>query len=33
MDTLMRMQNSYDIARPREREKLITVRRYRRREA
>src|SRR5262245_7172856 len=30
MDTLMRMQSSYDIARTREREKLITVRRYRR---
>jgi addiction module HigA family antidote len=30
MDTLMRMQSSYDIVRTREREKLITVRRYRR---
>jgi addiction module HigA family antidote len=30
MDTLMRMQASYDIARTRQREKLITVRRYRR---
>jgi antitoxin HigA-1 len=29
MDTLMRMQSSYDIARTREREKQITVRRYR----
>jgi addiction module HigA family antidote len=28
MDTLMRMQNSYDIARTREREKQIAVRRY-----
>jgi plasmid maintenance system antidote protein VapI len=30
METLMRMQSSYDIARTRAREKLITVRRYRR---
>ena len=30
MDTLMRMQASYDIARTRQREKSITVRRYRR---
>jgi addiction module HigA family antidote len=29
METLMRMQSSYDIARTRERERLITVRRYR----
>ena len=29
MDTLMRMQASYDIARTRQREKSITVRRYR----
>jgi addiction module HigA family antidote len=28
MDTLMRMQNSYDIARTREREKQIRVERY-----
>jgi antitoxin HigA-1 len=28
MDTLMRMQNSFDIARTRKREKKITVRRY-----
>ncbi len=28
MDTLMRMQSSYDIARTREREPLIRVRRY-----
>jgi len=28
MDTLMRMQNSYDIARTRRREKQIRVRRY-----
>jgi addiction module HigA family antidote len=33
METLMRMQASYDIARTREREKTITVRRYRRRAA
>ena len=33
MDTLMRMQSSYDIARTRERERSITVRRYRRRAA
>jgi addiction module HigA family antidote len=33
MDTLMRMQASYTIARTREREKSITVRRYRRRAA
>jgi len=33
MDTLMRMQASYDIARTRLREKSITVRRYRRRAA
>jgi len=33
MDTLMRMQASYDIARTRRREKSITVRRYRRRAA
>ena len=31
MDTLMRMQASYDIARTRQREKSITVRRYRKR--
>jgi addiction module HigA family antidote len=31
METLMRMQASYDIVRARQREKLITVRRYRRR--
>jgi antitoxin HigA-1 len=30
METLMRMQSSYDIAQTRAREKLITVRRYRR---
>ena len=30
MDTLMRMQASYDIARTRQRENSITVRRYRR---
>jgi antitoxin HigA-1 len=30
METLMRMQSSYDIARTRAREKLIVVRRYRR---
>ena len=29
MDTLMRMQASYDIARTRQREKSIAVRRYR----
>jgi addiction module HigA family antidote len=29
METLMRMQCSYDIAQTRQREKLITVRRYR----
>jgi addiction module HigA family antidote len=29
METLMRMQSSYDIVQTREREKLITVRRYR----
>ena len=33
MDTLMRMQASYDIARTRQREKSITVRRYRKRAA
>jgi len=33
IDTLMRMQASYDIARTRQREKSITVRRYRRRAA
>jgi antitoxin HigA-1 len=33
MDTLMRMQASCDIARTRQREKSITVRRYRRRAA
>ena len=33
MDTLMRMQASYDIVRTRRREKSITVRRYRRRAA
>jgi antitoxin HigA-1 len=33
MDTLMRMQASYDIVRTRQREKSITVRRYRRRAA
>lgn len=33
METLMRMQASYDIVRTRQREKLITVRRYRRRAA
>ena len=33
MDTLMRMQASYNITRTREREKSITVRRYRRRAA
>jgi len=33
MDTLMRMQASYDIARTRQREKSITVRRYRQRAA
>jgi antitoxin HigA-1 len=31
MDTLMRMQASFDIVRTRQREKAITVRRYRRR--
>ena len=30
MDTLMRMQSSYDIVQTRQRAKLITVRRYRR---
>ena len=30
METLMRMQSSYDIVRTREREQLITLRRYRR---
>jgi addiction module HigA family antidote len=30
LETLMRMQSSYDIAQARQREKLITVRRYRR---
>jgi addiction module HigA family antidote len=30
MDTLMRMQSSFDIARTRQRAKSITVRRYRR---
>ena len=29
METLMRMQSSFDIAQTRQREKLITVRRYR----
>lgn len=29
METLMRMQSSYDIVQTRQREKLITVRRYR----
>lgn len=33
MDTLMRMQASYDIVQTRAREKSITVRRYRRRTA
>ena len=33
MDTLMRMQASYDIARTRQRQKSITVRRYRKRAA
>ena len=33
MDTLMQMQASYDIARTRQREKSIAVRRYRRRAA
>ena len=33
MDTLMRMQASYDIARTRQRSKTISVRRYRRRAA
>ncbi len=33
METLMRMQASYDIVRTREREKSIKVRRYRRRAA
>src|SRR5215472_10717736 len=33
METLMRMQSSYDIAQTRQRAKLITVRRYRRRVA
>jgi addiction module HigA family antidote len=33
MDTLMRMQASYDIARTRRRSKTISVRRYRRRAA
>ena len=33
MDTLMRMQASYGIARTRQREKSITVRRYRKRAA
>jgi antitoxin HigA-1 len=33
METLMRMQSSYDIVRTRRREKTIAVRRYRRRAA
>jgi addiction module HigA family antidote len=33
METLMRMQSSYDIVQTRQRAKLITVRRYRRRAA
>lgn len=33
METLMRMQSSYDIVQTRQRAKLITVRRYRRRVA
>ena len=33
METLMRMQSSYDIVRTREREQRITVRRYRRKTA
>jgi hypothetical protein len=33
MDTLMRMQSSYDIVQTRQRAKAITVRRYRRRVA
>lgn len=33
METLLRMQSSYDIVRTRQREHLITVRRYRRRVA
>src|SRR5262245_11970503 len=33
METLMRMQSSFDIVRTRERERLITVRRYRRKVA
>jgi plasmid maintenance system antidote protein VapI len=33
METLMRMQSSYDIVRTRQREHLITVRRYLRRVA